>query len=762
MTTPLELLSNALRSATAYQEAAEAAPEAVLWCDPQGDFAPIIPALRAQLPQVLSYGAFEPSTRTGPALWLRAAAARQVDEVTWTQGEPPIIYLPGVAREVLRGAEDCPSELAPLVWFAVSGAFFGQPKQNRDWTLRGFLAAQGSPVGLSIPEDKNTREALARGAARLFIEPVSALMGRQWDAAALDGLLVEDPVVSMLAWMDGTLTAEVDPTRFEAFCALATKQFGLDPRKKSRQDAATKLARREKAWSKVWSRFEAMGGGYNGVVQLLGFEEPPQADLLDVPVTYPKENARREDQLRKSLADLRDVPFEKARASILDLEAAHAWRREAVWAKRGEARLAQALSHLAVIARSPILPTHDAEIMADAYTGEGWKADSAALGALDLVRTGADREAVVAALRAIYLPWLDTGASALQTLVADRKLKFAIPSNPGTPPSGAVLLFVDGLRMDLAHELSALLDKRGASVSLRREWSGFPTVTATCKPLVSPAAHLLGPGAGEDMLPTYEGKSTAKPILMKAMVAAGWTCEAGLLPDQPSWQEVGRFDEEGHALGARLAERVQDGLNEVADFALKLAHQGRWVRIVTDHGWLLMPEGLPHAPLAAGLAEPSGKANRVAILKAGATTSYARVPWSWDAAVEYVTPPGARAFYNGTEYAHGGISPQECIIPVLDVSVTGSAAPVSISVNWRNLMVKVKAEGGAGLLVDVRLGTDTSGESALIRGPKMLDDAGEATVGVDADHEGKQVCIVVYSPDRSQDVVAKLVTRAGG
>lgn len=762
MTTPLELLSSALRWATAYQQAAEAAPEAVLWCDPQGDFAPVMPMLRAHLPQVLSYGEYDPKSRIGPALWLRAAAARQVEGVDWAQGEPPIIYLPGVAREVLRGAEDCPSELAPLVWFSVSGVFFGQPKQNRDWTLRGFLAAQGSPVGLSIPEDKSTREALTRAAARLFIEPISALLGRQWDAAALDGLLVDDPVVSMLAWMEGTLTPEIDSARFEAFSALATKQFGFDPRKKSRQDAAAKLARREKAWSKIWSRFETSGSDYDGVVQLLGLEEPPQADLLDMPVSYPKENVRREGQLRSALTNLRDVPFDKARETIRDLEAAHGWRRETVWAKRGDARLAQALAHLAVVAQTPALPAHDSEALAKAYATDGWKADRAALAALDLVRTGDDRNAIVAALRAIYLPWLDAGASVLQSLVAGGKLKLAKPLQAPPPSSKAVLLFVDGLRMDLAHVLAALLRERGASVSLTHQWSGFPTVTATCKPLVSPAAPLLASGASEDMLPTYEGKPASKPVLMKAMKAAGWTCDATLLPDEPSWQEVGRFDEEGHALGARLAERIQDGLVEVAEAAFKLVQQGRRVRIMTDHGWLLMPEGLPHAPLAAGLAEPSSKASRVALLKDGADSSYARVGWSWDLAVEFVTPPGARAFYNGTEYAHGGISPQECVIPALDVSVAGSDAQVSIFANWRNLMVKVKAEGGAGLLVDVRLGTDTSGESALIKGPKILDDAGEATLGVDADHEGKEVCIVVYSPDRPQDVVAKQITRAGG
>jgi hypothetical protein len=761
MTTPLEILAKALLGAAAFQQAAEAAPQAVLWCDAQSEFAPIIPALRTRLPQLLSLGEYHPPSRTGPALWIRAAAARQVRGVEWPEGEPPIIHLPGIAREVLRGAEECPHELSALVWFAVSGVFFGQPKQGRDWTMRGFLAAQGSPVGLTIPEDKPAREALARAATRLFVEPVSSLTGKRWDAVALDGLLVEDPIVGMLAWIDGTLTREADPVRFEAFSALATKQFSFDPRKKSRQDAAARLARREKAWGKVWSRFEQANGAYEGVVKLLGFEEPPQADLLDVPVAYPTENARREDNLRTALMALRDVPADKAAKIVVGLEKAHDWRRLTVWAKRGEARLAQALEHLAMVAGAAPLPCQDAEAMAAAYATEGWKIDAAALAALDIVRSGDDRAAVVAALRAIYLPWIDVAAVALQTLAVTGKVILAQPKKPKAPPHGAVLLFVDGLRMDLAQRLAGLLQARGASIKLAHRWSGFPTVTATCKPLASPAAALLTAGQPDTMLPNYEGKLAAKPVLMKAIEAAGWSCVTSLLRDRPIWQEIGQFDEDGHALGSKLAERIRDALEGVADDVMKLAQQGRRVRIVTDHGWLLMPEGLPHAPLTAGLTEPSGKANRVALLKDGAPTNYPRVPWSWDHAIQFVTPPGARAFYNGTEYAHGGISPQECVLPVLDVIAEVSAKPVALSANWRNLMLKVKVVGGAGLLADVRLGADTSGPSALIKGPKTLDDAGEASLGVDSDYEGRQVCIVIARPDSPDDVVAKLVTTAG-
>ena len=171
MTTPLDALAEALRDCRKYASGAEAPPEAILWCDPGEEFAPVAADAARASAEPVDFGTYEPAARTGPALWLRAAAARRVAGLSWPEDEPPIIYLPGRGREVLRGAEDCPQDLAPLVWLAVAGTFFGQPKQARDWTLRGFLAAQGSPIGLDIPEDKATREALGRAARQLFAEP---------------------------------------------------------------------------------------------------------------------------------------------------------------------------------------------------------------------------------------------------------------------------------------------------------------------------------------------------------------------------------------------------------------------------------------------------------------------------------------------------------------------------------------------------------------------------------------------------------------
>jgi hypothetical protein len=100
----------------------------------------------------------------------------------------------------------------------------------------------------------------------------------------------------------------------------------------------------------VWDRFEEANGAYDGVVKLLRLEEPQS--LFESRDAYPILIERGEDELRAALAALASAMPEKAAASLADLEERHGWRRETIWAKRGEARLAQALEHLAVVAQA--------------------------------------------------------------------------------------------------------------------------------------------------------------------------------------------------------------------------------------------------------------------------------------------------------------------------------------------------------------------------------------------------------------------------
>ena len=135
------------------------------------------------------------------------------------------------------------------------------------------------------------------------------------------------------------------------------------------------------------------------------------------------------------------------------------------------------------------------------------------------------------------------------------------------------------------------------------------------------------------------------------------------------------------------------------------------------------------------------------MVKAKAETSYLQVPWSWNPEVSVATATGARSFYAGYEYAHGGVSPQECILPVLKVASDGAQRAVTIGqTRWEGLRLRVEVTGGADLRVDLRLGSETSGPS-LIKGGRVLDEHGRTSFLVSDEHEREAACLVVLDDD---------------
>jgi hypothetical protein len=270
----------------------------------------------------------------------------------------------------------------------------------------------------------------------------------------------------------------------------------------------------------------------------------------------------------------------------------------------------------------------------------------------------------------------------------------------------------------------------------------------------------LTPDSTNDVLPvTPDGKPATKQNLFKLMHAKGWETDISLLSDRKLWTETGRFDEEGHALGARLAERLSAGVRDVADVVQRLVKSGRSVRIVTDHGWLLMPGGLPHAALDPGLVEPSGKRTRCALIKPKASTSYLQVPWIWNPEILIAAATGARVFYAGYEYAHGGVSPQECVLPVIEVNGNGARSDVSLTrAEWQGFRLRVEAVDGADMRADLRLGSESSGPS-LIKGGRVLDENGCTSFLVGDEHEGETACLVILDDDGR--VIAQRTTTVG-
>ena len=186
--------------------------------------------------------------------------------------------------------------------------------------------------------------------------------------------------------------------------------------------AAELLAKGDGKWAAVAELYRDSYPSFPKIYELLVKVQPPQSGLFDEPgalAGYPQANEKREEQLRYALKGCATASAQQARAVIMSAENEHGFRRGWLWSHMGQAPLAVALGHLAALAQcSAQLPTGSSpDELAQSYQGAGWKVDQAASRALAAVQATEDVVAVSAALRAIYLPWLDECAKRLQGAV---------------------------------------------------------------------------------------------------------------------------------------------------------------------------------------------------------------------------------------------------------------------------------------------------------------------------------------------------------
>ena len=212
-------------------------------------------------------------------------------------------------------------------------------------------------------------------------------------------------------------------------------------------------------------------------------------------------------------------------------------------------------------------------------------------------------------------------------------------------------------------------------------------MTATAKPAVSPVAgKLRGSRLESDFCPEMadSGVSLTTDRFRKLLSAEGFQvigpAETGdaRAKNARGWTEYGEFDELGHTLQGKLAARIEDQLELLLERVQGLLEAGwKRVRVVTDHGWLLVPGGMPKVQLPKYLAE--SRWSRCASIK---DSSHVEVPiagWSWNPQERFAYAPGVHCFVVGQEYAHGGASLQECLIPVLTLASTGAPAGVVVT-----------------------------------------------------------------------------------
>ncbi len=706
--TILESILKSIRSAASYNKHELAAPRVILWPDEERLWTQCIEPLRASYPALWSLGDYCPDQATGPAAWLRYQLETQGGE------DVPVIYLPGIGRSAFRSADQCPNQAKHLFALQFQGQFWTQ-KNGKNWTPFAFFSSADGGLGLDVAGDQDTKKAIQESLPKLLEAELDALQGRKLEAGDFRAIVTKDPVRTLLRWMGdpGKIKLELEKlgSEWTSFCAICRDTYGFNPEKDGAITAAEKLTSGKAAWKLVWGRYKEAPRSYPGVKELL--ESPGQMALFEKASEYkPSSNRQEEGRLETGLCALSSASPKEALAKIHSLAAEHAPRSTWVWATLGEAPLALAIGHLRdmteVVQASGNPSTWEA--LADYYSMLGWKADRGMLRALDAARSTAAIKAVTAAIRAVYLPWLEKFSTLAQALATTYPATG--PQTCRTLPAeeGTVYLFADGLRMDLARVLEEKLISSGLEVRFEHEWSALPTVTATTKHAWMPLAGKLGgPLEGEGFEPKEQ--SSGKTItharfkqLLEELGTSFLTYDVTLFPTGCAWTEFGSIDTYGHNQGAKLAWRVEEELAGLQQRILELIHVG-WtkIKVITDHGWLLLPGGLPKAELPKHLA--ASRWNRCAIPSAGAQHGYPMTSWFWDAAEAVVLAPGVSCFVAGMEYAHGGLTWQEALIPSLTLSTkqTGGVKSVVLKeMKWSGMRLNVVLEGAQGLTIDVR------------------------------------------------------------
>jgi len=753
--TVLDRIVACLRVACDYNHNAHVAPVALLWPDETCQWEPVVARITEQLP-IVALGDFDPALNRGPAYWVRCVVAGTLP--AGLGDGVPVVYLPGVGRSSVRAIDSCSPHLAPIAELQYRSQWFSHPNA-RDWSVRALLTHASRGVGLQIADDAETQAALLLALERLLDEPVDRLKRQLLDAQFFHDLVNPDPVRSVLDWLDDPsgYRKRFDSAQWTVFVQQCKSEFGFDPNVDGEIAAARKLAGRQGSWSQAWKRFAEQPDRYSGIVGQLRKARPDML-IVDDREVWPQENEAAEDQLRNVLLDFSVLTPEGARSEVARLEKEHSWRRKTVWADLEKARLAFALEQLAVLAdvTSHAMAGRDLDSLRADYDQGGWRADDAVLRALGSVQGDTDRAAVTAAVRALYLKWLDDGARSLQDAIGP--MANADTYHPGSAAStepGVVTVFVDGLRLDIARRIEARLAQLGLDVVSSTSLSALPTVTETAKPVLVPTVDgALGPGPELHAANVATGTKASIQVLRTLMGEHGVQV-LGLIetgdPAGTAWTEAGELDHRGHDVGGRLVDYLDDEVQRIVGRVRELLFAG-WKRVdlVTDHGWILLPGGMEKVELKAATTEI--KKGRCARLKDGANVSAPTVPWHWDHDVRIALAPGVTCFDAGKDYEHGGVSPQECFVPRLSVSLgeVGAAAggPEITKVKWLGQLCRIELGAvTAGVTVDLRALPADPASSIAEEVKETLTTGKVSLVVPDEDLEGERAYLVVVAPD---------------
>lgn len=760
----------ALRQAENHNSNLMVKPEVILWPDPENQWAEVIGILQEEMPQLLMYGSYNPAKKHGPAIWLKCMIARTLSEADWDSQAIPIIYLPGVAKSDLRNVENAVFNFQPLLEYQYTGTLFIQ-ENGREWSILAFVENPINGLGVKVAKDNATKDALKKTLPSIFQDREVLTNKAIIDADYLNNQLLPDIIPTILKWMckgDVYLTA-MDAGKQEVFTSLCKSQYDFEPDHKNIKAIAEKLGAQKNAWKYVWQLYANAPGRYPEIEALLRLAKPADlgSGMFALPEeSWPQVNEQKEEALAQALTKAAKLDAARALTSLQALEKEHSERRKWVWFELGKSPLANAVQFLAEMAvkTQEAYSTISIDAIRNYYTTQGFTIDQQMRKALAAVKTEKDKSIVIAIIQLFYQPWLENITQKFQKLVAQDAGIFT--SQTATTETENFVLFVDAFRYELAKEFCQRLEEKKLNVTLQASWSAIPSLTPTAKPSVSPIATAVSTQSNiSEFRPQLQnGKDLQTQAFRDALKAADYklvTTANDIQADGKFWQEIGNIDTKGHEEQAGMVKRIDELFEQVQE-ALEVAFERgiQRIKIVTDHGWLLLPGSLPKTTLNAGLAET--RWGRCALIKEGASTNLLHLPWRWNPSVFIAYAPGISFFKANEEYAHGGISVHECLVPTLIVenpNVQQIYAHIQV-VKWVNLKCTIEtSEVPDGYRVDIRTKYNDPKSSIVLSKNKTLQRY-SVTLMVDDAAEDQAATIVLM--DENERILDKKPTTVGG
>lgn len=677
----IDYLAEQLRNSAKYNSAVQIAPAAILWTDIERQWQPAMSSIKQYLPEVVELGEYKPEDKIGPAIWIKCAIAGVLEDCQLPKGKTPIIYLPGVGRKDLRAIEQCPDELRPLAELQYRGCWWAYNSAGRDWSVGSFLTNPRVGLELDVAKDKKTQAAILKILPDLLETPDESLRGKKLQAQDFINIVMNDPAKDILGWLNNPEEKQLlwNESKWPIFKQACLDHFGFDPESDAIESILAKLCDSEGEWEAVWQRFEDTAHNLPLLVEKL---KHIQADGFAFNAShYLTENLKDENELAGVLKGFAEKDVTSIKKQVVELFSTHTERKSWLWYGLGLSSWLTILEQLTlVVEHTEIAFTGPSvEAMANTYQERFWQADAAAIQAMAVAKDINQQQVVADILAVIYTPWLEQVTLNFQNLVRAEGYPGKSGQSGEVNESTAqynvgnqVVFFVDGLRFDTAKKLQQKLDKLSVKTTLKTSWCALPSLTATAKAAVTPVAELLsGAQENDNFTPmlTASGSEFSSYHLKKALADKNWQFLEGLETGEPNgnaWVQTGDLDNMGHKQQMKMPLNIDAVLEDVVARVEGLLKAG-WknIRIVTDHGWLWVPNKLAEASISKNIVKK--RLARCAILKDNIDTAELKVPWHWNENVSVAMAPGIAGYVAGDFYNHGGLSLQECLTPVINI-----------------------------------------------------------------------------------------------